>query len=91
MFVHGGLVHILFNMLTLWMFGVELERMWGTRFFTKFYFVCGIGAGLTQVLLGVLPLAIRESALSTRRRSAHQARSSGCCSPTRCTSRPGRS
>ena len=36
---------MLFNMLTLWMFGVELERMWGTRFFLKFYFACGVGAG----------------------------------------------
>src|SRR5438045_1946854 len=33
MFVHGGLAHILFNMLALWMFGVELERVWGTRYF----------------------------------------------------------
>ena len=55
MFLHAGIGHILFNMLALWMIGVELERMWGTRFFTKFYFVCGIGAGLTQVLLGTLP------------------------------------
>jgi membrane associated rhomboid family serine protease len=49
-------MHLLFNMLALWMFGVELERMWGTRFFTKFYFVTGISAGLVQLLLGVLPL-----------------------------------
>src|SRR5690242_7859074 len=43
-------------MLFLWMFGVELERMWGTRYFTKYYFACGLGAGLTQILLGLLPL-----------------------------------
>ena len=55
MFLHGGISHILFNMLTLWMMGTELEHKWGTRFFTKFYFVCGIGAGLTHVLLGILP------------------------------------
>ena len=60
MFLHGGISHILFNMLTLWMMGVELERKWGTVFFTKFYFVCGIGAGLTQILLGLLPLDIAE-------------------------------
>src|SRR3989337_421351 len=35
MFVHGGLSHILFNMLGVWMFGVELERLWGTRFFGR--------------------------------------------------------
>ena len=41
MFLHGGLFHILFNMLALWMFGAELERIWGTRYFLKFYFVTG--------------------------------------------------
>jgi membrane associated rhomboid family serine protease len=56
MFLHGGISHILFNMLTLWMMGTELEHRWGTRFFTKFYFVCGIGAGVTQVLVGLVPL-----------------------------------
>ena len=35
-------------MLALWMFGVELERMWGTRSSLKFYFVCGVGAALTH-------------------------------------------
>lgn len=57
LFVHGSVSHIFFNMLTLWFIGVELERLWGTRFFTKFYFVTGVGAGLTQVLLGILPFA----------------------------------
>jgi membrane associated rhomboid family serine protease len=55
MFMHGGIGHILFNMLTLWMMGVELERTWGTRFFTRFYFTAGIGAGITQMLLGLVP------------------------------------
>ena len=45
MFIHAGVLHILFNMLALWMFGAELERVWGTRNFIKFYFVTGIGAG----------------------------------------------
>ena len=55
MFIHAGLLHILFNMLALWMFGTELERMWGTRFFLKFYFITGIGAGALTVLLTLLP------------------------------------
>jgi membrane associated rhomboid family serine protease len=55
MFLHGGLFHILFNMLALWMFGVELERMWGSRYFTKFYFVAGGGAALTTLILSFLP------------------------------------
>jgi len=52
-FLHdpGQLFHILFNMLGLWMFGSELERFWGTRRFTKFFFICGIGAGILTVLL----------------------------------------
>jgi membrane associated rhomboid family serine protease len=56
MFLHGGVFHILFNMLALWMFGVELERMWGSRYFAKFYFVAGVGAALTTLLLSFAPL-----------------------------------
>ena len=48
MFLHNPRdpFHLLFNMLMLWMFGTEVERMWGTRRFLKYYFTCGIGAGL---------------------------------------------
>ncbi|MGE0593749.1 MAG: rhomboid family intramembrane serine protease [Vicinamibacterales bacterium] len=60
MFLHAGFFHILFNMLTLWMFGVELERMWGSAFFTKFYLVTGVGAAATQVLLSFTPLAVAD-------------------------------
>ena len=55
MFLHSGVFHILFNMLALWMFGAELERRWGTRYFLKFYFVTGIGAGILTVLISMLP------------------------------------
>jgi membrane associated rhomboid family serine protease len=55
MFIHAGLFHILFNMLALWMFGTELERVWGTRFFLKFYFITGIGAGCLTILLSLMP------------------------------------
>lgn len=51
MFLHGGVFHILMNMFVLWMFGTELERTWGSREFVRFYFVCGIGAGLLTVLV----------------------------------------
>lgn len=56
MFLHGDLGHVLFNMLALWMFGTDLERMWRTRFFTKYYFVCGIGAAMTTLLWAMSPL-----------------------------------
>src|SRR5262245_58591405 len=49
-FLHGGVFHILFNMFALYMFGSELEQLWGTRQFTKFFFICGIGAGITSVV-----------------------------------------
>jgi len=55
LFLHGGFIHILFNMLNLWMFGVELEKRWGTQAFAKYYFVTGIGAGLTVVFVSLLP------------------------------------
>ena len=60
MFLHGGLFHILFNMLALWMFGTELERVWGTRYFLKFYFVTGIGAAALTVLFSMLPFGFAQ-------------------------------
>ena len=61
MFLHGGIGHLLVNMLGLWMFGTELERTWGTRFFTKYYFATGIGAGLLTVAWGLSPLPYAET------------------------------
>jgi membrane associated rhomboid family serine protease len=56
LFLHGGFGHIIWNMLALWMFGADLEQAWGTRKFIRFYFFCGIGAGICVVLLNyVLP------------------------------------
>jgi membrane associated rhomboid family serine protease len=60
MFLHGGIFHILFNMLALWMFGAELEQIWGTRSFLKFYFVTGIGAGILTVLFSLLPFSASQ-------------------------------
>jgi membrane associated rhomboid family serine protease len=51
LFLHGGISHLLFNMLSLWMFGSMLEQDWGTRRFLKYYFLCGIGAGLCDVVV----------------------------------------
>jgi len=51
LFLHSlnSFSHILFNMLALWMFGADLERTWGTRRFLRYYFTCGIGAGICVV------------------------------------------
>jgi membrane associated rhomboid family serine protease len=51
MFLHGGITHLLFNMLTLWFFAAQLERDWGTRRFLKYYFYCGIAAGICVLLV----------------------------------------
>jgi membrane associated rhomboid family serine protease len=53
MFLHANLLHVGFNMLALWMFGVELERLWGTRFFARYYAITGVGAGLCVMLASV--------------------------------------
>jgi membrane associated rhomboid family serine protease len=52
LFLHDphGFTHILINMLILWMIGADLERDWGTERFLKYYFLCGIGAGVCVVL-----------------------------------------
>ena len=57
LFLHADAMHILFNMLGIWMFGVELERLWGTKFFLRYYAVTGIGAGLTVIGASLLPIA----------------------------------
>jgi membrane associated rhomboid family serine protease len=60
MFLHGGVFHILFNMLALWMFGTELERMWGSRYFVKFYLIAGGGAALTTIVLALAPVPFAD-------------------------------
>lgn len=51
MFLHGGFWHIAVNMFMLWMFGTELEHEWGTKQFLRYYFICGIGAGIFNIFL----------------------------------------
>jgi membrane associated rhomboid family serine protease len=51
LFLHGGLLHLGFNLLVLWMFGGELERVWGKRTFLRYFFLCGIGAAACVILL----------------------------------------
>lgn len=51
LFLHGGLLHLLINMLVLWMFGTEIERLWGSRAFLGYYFICGLGAAALSFVL----------------------------------------
>jgi membrane associated rhomboid family serine protease len=50
-FLHGSIMHILLNMYALWLFGAGLENLWGSRTFAVYYFVCVLGAALTQLLV----------------------------------------
>ena len=50
-FLHGDIMHIVFNMFGLWMFGSDLERLWGPKRFLTFFIVCVIGAGFVQLLV----------------------------------------
>ena len=50
-FLHGDITHIAFNMFGLWMFGSDLERLWGSQRFLIFFIVCVIGAGFIQLLV----------------------------------------
>ncbi|MFH2201569.1 MAG: rhomboid family intramembrane serine protease [Elusimicrobiota bacterium] len=51
LFLHGGFFHLFFNVFALWMFGMPVEAEWGPREFLKFYFICGVGAGVLNVIL----------------------------------------
>jgi membrane associated rhomboid family serine protease len=48
-FLHAGVMHLLVNMLTLWMFGAQEEQDWGSKKFLEFYLFCVVGAGLTTI------------------------------------------
>jgi membrane associated rhomboid family serine protease len=54
MFLHGGFMHLFFNMFALWMFGMDIENIWGTKKFLIYYFLCGIGAGIANLFIAPL-------------------------------------
>lgn len=60
LFLHGGLWHLLLNMLVLWMFGRDLELTWGRRRFYAYYFVCGVGAGLINILVKTISVLVGQ-------------------------------
>ena len=67
LFLHSPtqFAHILFNMLYVWMFGVDLEERWGTRNFVKYYFITGIGAGVSMILVSLLPFDATRASFTT--------------------------
>jgi membrane associated rhomboid family serine protease len=64
LFLHADVFHILFNMLAVWMFGVDLERRWGTSAFVRYYAVTGVGAAICSLLVSLLPFG-RDTYLAT--------------------------
>ncbi len=54
MFLHGGWLHIIFNLFALWMFAGELEQNWGGNLFLRYYLFSGIGAGLSIALMNYI-------------------------------------
>ncbi len=53
-FLHGGFNHLFFNMFALWMFGLSVEKIWGSLKFVQYYFICVLGAGLIQLVVQYL-------------------------------------
>jgi membrane associated rhomboid family serine protease len=54
MFMHGGWMHLIFNMFALWMFGRVLESVWGPKRFFVYYFVTGLGAAALHTFVNYL-------------------------------------
>lgn len=54
LFLHGGILHILLNLLFLAMFGADLEHTWGSRRFYTYFFLCGAGAGVIDLVVRVI-------------------------------------
>jgi rhomboid family protein len=53
-FLHGGMLHLAFNMFALYMFGSDIERVFGTRRYLTYYFVCVVSAALTQMVFAAV-------------------------------------
>lgn len=64
MFMHGGFMHLLFNMFALWMFGRVLENVWGAKRFFIFYFVTGLGAAVFYTFVNFIEFQYIASKLT---------------------------
>jgi rhomboid family protein len=69
MFMHGGLMHLVFNMFALWMFGRVLEQVWGPKKFLIYYMATGIGAAVLQMIVISIELSGVEEAVQQIRES----------------------
>jgi len=64
MFMHGGIMHLFFNMFALWMFGRVLEQVWGSQRFFLYYFVTGIGAVVLHSTVNFIEISVVKSHLT---------------------------
>ncbi len=55
-FLHGGLFHMLFNLLVIWSVGGELENLWGTKVFAAFFVVCAVGAAIVHGIFSLVSI-----------------------------------
>jgi len=63
MFMHGGFVHLFFNMFALWMFGRVLENVWGSKRFMVYYFVTGLGAIALHTFVNYLEFSSMQNTI----------------------------
>lgn len=79
MFLHspGSFFHLLFNMFGLYMFGSTLENLWGPKRFFIFYMLCGIGAGVIQLLANYIEMSIIMQQLAAGKLSMEEAQTRG--------------
>lgn len=56
-FLHGGPLHLFTNMFAMWMFGTQIEYLWGSRMFSVYYLVCVVGAGMVQLVVASMAVA----------------------------------
>ena len=79
MFLHspGSFFHLLFNMFSLYMFGSALENLWGPKRFFIFYMLCGICAGIIQLLANYVEMNIVMQQLASGKLSMEEATARG--------------
>jgi len=64
LFMHGGFMHLFFNMFALWMFGRVLENVWGPKRFFIYYFVTGLGAAALHTFVNYIEFQSVASKMS---------------------------
>ena len=62
--MHGNFSHILFNMFALWMFGNQLENIWGGKRFLIYYLITGLGAAFLHLAVNQFQISITETQLT---------------------------